>query len=198
MQNKFYGDKRDIVKWGTLIHICRQWKVDMIIQVAFFRNDLERPKLTTNSGDVSIAEEVWSHFGRNITQVRSLGELANISIDVFDMVFDHRTREKYTDAVLARIESIESQPKVVFLDPDTGIAPTKIGVQHVSRDEIRRIWSALKTGDWLVLYQHLWHKKDCRQEARKRFISICGIADVEEFWSSRIAHDVVFLGCVKP
>ena len=44
--------------------------------------------------------------------------------------------------------------KVVLLDPDTGMEPTRRTESHVGRDEIEEVWRALSSHDWLVLYQH--------------------------------------------
>jgi len=44
MKDTWYGDRRDLVKWGTLVHLARSEQIMTVIQVAFLRKG-ERPPL---------------------------------------------------------------------------------------------------------------------------------------------------------
>jgi len=42
----------------------------------------------------------------------------------------------------------------VFLDPDTGLEPSKPDFKHTVESELAGIWSRMQKGDVLVFYQH--------------------------------------------
>ena len=67
--------------------------------------------------------------------------------------FDPKERDTYLRMVVAMLNA-DNRRKVVLLDPDTGIAPSKQTGDHIGLDEIRSVWEALCRRDWLVLYQH--------------------------------------------
>ncbi len=37
MRNQWYGDKRDLIKWGVLVHLVKDRKLKKILQVAYFK-----------------------------------------------------------------------------------------------------------------------------------------------------------------
>ena len=47
MQDTWYGDHRDVVKWGTLVHLARSEEIRTIVQVAFLRC-AQHPTLETD------------------------------------------------------------------------------------------------------------------------------------------------------
>ncbi len=55
---------------------------------------------------------------------------------------------------LAVVENYADRSKVVLLDPDTGIEPGRATAKHATTTEVSIIWQALRSGDWLVVYQH--------------------------------------------
>jgi hypothetical protein len=83
---------------------------------------------------------------------------------------------------------------VVFLDPDTGIAPEQsVGLKHVTGDEIHRVFSMLPSGDVLVFYQHARHKLGWLDETRKQFCEAIGQTDgVQTYTCKSLASDVAF------
>ena len=37
MRDKYYTDKRDLIKWGVLLHLAEEYSLQRIIQVAYLR-----------------------------------------------------------------------------------------------------------------------------------------------------------------
>ena len=98
MQDIWYGDRRDRVKWGALVHLARTQRLSKIVQVAFYR-DLHNPRLQTDEGMVPIPKEVWNHFS-NLRNIQKLEELISIEIIVLDRTFKPRERRQYIRQVI--------------------------------------------------------------------------------------------------
>jgi hypothetical protein len=160
MQDRFYGDNRDLVKWGTLLALARQYEVKHILQVLYYRpnvwNRTERryewERIKVDEQEVEIAPEVTQHF-RDVNLIRNLK--SSVPIEVLNEVIDH-DRGKYLESITTAIQTRNDRPGIVFLDPDTGLQPPNggHGFTHVLNHELTRIWESLSAGDVLVFYQH--------------------------------------------
>jgi len=194
MRDKWYADNRDLVKWGALVHLAQKYGIQRIVQVAYYRADAEMPKLNVdNQPPVDLPSSVWNHF-RNLKLIHSLSEDTHITIDVLNDPFEKRF--EYHRNILNKIKSYED-PKIVFLDPDTGLAPKNAKLEHVLEEELRDLWNSLRTNDWLVLYQHEWRKKGWNVLAKERFQKVCNPSSAfHNFTSEKLASDVVLL-CAK-
>jgi hypothetical protein len=191
MQTQWYGDKRDVVKWATLVHMCTEHKLKGVIQVPF-RNDAEFDHaLSIDGRPHKFPKVVWRHF-RDLQHIEGLGQRADLQIHIVRDQFRHDQRDAYVEKVCRTVAKFAHCPKVVILDPDTGIAPKTAGVRHVRVEEIKKLWRHLKNGDWLVLYQHASRSKGWRSAHRRKFASACGGASVRTYDCKTIAHDVVF------
>ena len=86
----------------------------------------------------------------------------------------------------------ETGPKVVLLDPDTGMSNSKPKLEHVGPSEIRRFIGALRPGDCLALYQHsqAQHRLDWLSSTKNAFAACCDNREVIEITSKRTAYDV--------
>lgn len=191
MQTQWYGDKRDVVKWATLIHLCKEQGLGIIVQVPFLNDAEFSHKLCINKQPQQFPKSVWSHF-RDLKHIEELGRHKNLDIHIIDGQFKHAEREAYINKVCETVGRYVEFPKAVFLDPDTGIAPQKPDARHVMIGEIEKVWRRLKRGDWLVLYQHALRKKDWRTTQRKKFARVCGDVPVRTYDCGTMAHDVVF------
>ena len=194
MKDTWYADQRDLVKWGTLAHLAERHSLAAIVQVAYLRPGT-RGALLNGKGEVPISPAVWSFF-RDVTAVRSLGDLLHRRIVVIDAPFIPQRRRQYRKNVVESVRSVASA-KIVLLDPDTGIAPAKPSGKHVTTEDIAAVWEALQSGDWLAVYQHQSRSKTWKHDARDRFASVCG-NDVELYSAPKIAADVLFLATRKP
>lgn len=125
MQDIWYADNRDLVKWATLYHLAHIFKGSRIIQIAFYRKEKKFGKIIINGQDKEIPEEVISHF-RDIHKIRDIK--FKVPVEVFDLIFEYKKEEvKYRhDYFLSAIEWLRGYRKeksIVFLDPDTGLQP---------------------------------------------------------------------------
>jgi hypothetical protein len=164
MRSEWYGDKRDLVKWGTLVHLCQEHGIKKIIQVPFLAKESGCDlMLLTDDNQVDFPRAVWQHF-RDIKQIDALGKSIGLDIKVVPDEFSHQKRSNYFERIQVLAQSTE-ESKVVFLDPDTGLEPEKCKAKHVSSAEIRAIWHCLRPGDLLALYQHASRQQDLEKKA---------------------------------
>jgi hypothetical protein len=194
MQGLWYGDRRDRVKWGALIHLAKTKGIRYIVQVAYFRHGAE-PILQTEEGEVPLPIEVWNHFS-DLRHIERLGDVTGKTITVLDQPFDPDIRHKYIGLIVSKLKEIES-PKIVFLDPDTGIEPENSRPEHVIKQDIREIWAALSEGDFLVVYQHADRTKTWRDDRGQKMSVACDNVPVKIILGTGIASDVAMLWCRK-
>lgn len=195
MRDQWYGDHRDLVKWGVLLHLARTYRVPKIIQVAYRRPDSTSPALISELGPAPIPPEVFGQF-RRLERITELGVAAGVSIEVLPDVFEPRSRAEYRRFVLGRLRDVADSSVVLFLDPDTGISSSDRSPAHVTPGDLGVFWSALRPSDWLVVYQHASRQADWLEKRRKDFQGACPEARALAFTSSEGARDVaLFAAC---
>jgi hypothetical protein len=149
MQDQWYGDKRDLVKWGVLLELTRRHRLKHILQVLYHRPSTWE-QLEIDGEQVELPAAVVKHF-RDATSISSMQ--CSARVEVVSEAFGDRNA--YLQIVLQRIKSRAQRPSIVFLDPDTGLEPAGgAGLQHVLDSEVGRIWDVLSAGDVLGFYQH--------------------------------------------
>jgi len=149
MRDQWYGDNRDLVKWGVLLELSRNFARPHILQVLYLRPS-EWGNLEIDGEIRPLPKEVRQHF-RSVKAIQQM--TSEVQIELIHEEF--RDRNLYLDQVKERIRSRQIHPGVVFLDPDTGLEPAgHAGLQHVFNRELTAIWGALTPGDVLVFYQH--------------------------------------------
>jgi hypothetical protein len=195
MRTLWFGDNRDLIKWSVLLHIARNEKAQEIVQICFL-NSHEFENVTLDGETRGVPPEVIRHF-RSIRSVE--GFCADIAIRVFDRHFD--ARSEYLRAALAFIKQSDLQ-RVLFLDPDTGLAPPRFGAEHVTPEEVGHYWRALARQDVLVLYQHQTNRTGAPwiENKREEFASAIGVEPslIKIAKGEAIARDVVFYYVLKP
>lgn len=193
MQGLWYGDRRDLVKWGTLIHLAKANGIYWIFQVAYLRH----LKLKTEEKDIELPKEVWNHFS-DLRHIKSLGDATGLEIIVLDQTFNPLKRHYYISSISLNLKEIKTQ-KIVFLDPDTGIAPKKAKAEHVTEEDMKDIWAVLLNDDLLVVYQHANRTKTWLSERIKKMSSALAINkdDIKHIYSKAIAPDMAMLWCQK-
>jgi len=135
MQDKWYGDNRDLAKWGVLLHLAGEYKAATILQVAYLRKS-EWRALNVDGVPVSIPGQVLGHF-RRVQNIKRLK--AGPEIEVLDTVF--KDRKSYTAGVVKRVGQDHPGRQIIFLDPDTGLEPAgRAGLQHVLASDLKAIW----------------------------------------------------------
>ena len=135
MQNKYYADNRDLIKWGVLIRLAEWYNLSRIIQIAYLRPSTFG-MIDMAGQQTELPPQVITHF-RNIRNITTLHN--EISITVFDHAFDARI--PYHEAVSKYLAQFVTELRLVFLDPDTGLEPAgKANLKHVLGTEARAIW----------------------------------------------------------
>lgn len=196
MKHRWYGDPRDLVKWGSVMRIAKEDRLRWIVQIAFLTKDDCIPSVANSSGARPLDGHVLSHF-RDIGLVAGLGKKSGIPINVFDEPFLHQKRSAYVARAAAAIREQSGGPGLVLLDPDTGLS-TRPKSEHVSPDEVTEFWECLRPRDWLVLYQHADRTRDWRSRRRDEYAKAVPGASVDTFWSPDGAKNVAFFAARKP
>jgi len=194
MQGLWYGDRRDRVKWGALIHLAKTRAITRIVQVAYYRDGTD-PILETPEGRVPMPVQVWEHFS-DLRNIERLARATDTSIVVLDQPFQPLHRPEYIASVVHRLTVVHS-PKIVFLDPDTGIEPSAADPEHVAKTDLERIWAALLPNDVLAVYQHADHTGTWLHERARKMTEACGGMPVHSILGPGIASDVAMLWCAK-
>ena len=196
MKDQWYGDKRDLIKWGGIVHLCNKTGIKHVLQVAYYRESTP-PRLSFDGLKEDIPIEVCEHF-RDIEDIKRLGKKAGLIIDVVKNEFRQANRKEYNTYICKRIQK-QTNRQTVFLDPDTGLASRNAKEEHVKSDEVSMIWKSVKRGDVLVLYQHSFRDSDWKSIRRKQIAEACGIdrSKVKKWEDPLSASDVVFFFCEK-
>ena len=196
MRDQWYGDQRDLVKWGVLLNLAKDHAAQRILQVTYYRPSEWKP-VEIDGQERPIPEAVLRH----LRDVRNIGDLSDRPrIEVLETPFvDRRT---YRETVLRAIaRRHEADTCVVFLDPDTGLAPRTAGFKHVLDSEVSEIWQHMVPGDVLVVYQHQPNRNSTpwiapKREQFERALELPhGTAKVAT--GRAIARDVAFFYCRK-
>ena len=195
MRDKWYGDARDVVKWGVLAELARRYGASHILQVLYYRSTTW-PTLTIDGERVALAQSV-------LAQLRSCARVAGIqcgvTVELFDEPFERR--DEYHRRLIQRLATRTATPSVVLLDPDTGLAPRNPDLGHVLDSEARAVWDTLSPGDVLVMYQHQTNRNNSPwiEPKRIQFERALGVADGSSkvAQAPEIARDVVLLFALK-
>jgi hypothetical protein len=204
MRNEWYGDKHDLVKWGTILYLASNPPAG-ILQVAMLRPDAKNGFSLKEKGPQGnrvhpISERVFEHFRaiRNIACLRR-------HIVIYDRPFladdeeGQDGRGRYFMGVRERIKRAGRRRLVVLADPDTGIRPRRLGRQHIAAEELRQLYLAIKDGDTLVLYQHRRRCHDWLDVTLREFARSIGVQvnKVRVFQCFKLASNVALFAITK-
>lgn len=199
MKDQWYGDNRDLVKWGVLLHLARNHGASRIIQVAYWRPSAW-PLLQIGGDEYEIPDIVHAHFRK----LRAVTELSKEpQIQVINTEFSDR--RAYTQHVSNEIANHAGECCLVFLDPDTGLEPRNPGREHVLESELGEIWRQMSPDSILVFYQHRVRERGWIERKRKQFERALGpgrnTAEVATGFTvkgkQKIVLDVAFFFCQK-
>ncbi|MGA3102593.1 MAG: hypothetical protein ABSD61_12090 [Terracidiphilus sp.] len=199
MRDKWYGDKRDLVKWATLIELAQRFGSKHILQVLYYRPTAWM-KVEVDGKNIEIPIEVTTH----LRDVRAIcGMKCDPQIELVEVEFDNDKRQEFLETLKETIKSRIKLPGIVFLDPDTGLEPEsgRFGPTHVRSVELLEIWESLSVGDVLVLYQHQTNRKgvDFVGPKKRQFAQAIGttVERAKHAYAPSIARDVAFLFAEK-
>jgi len=197
MRDIWYGDNRDLVKWAILCHLAEDFNASRILQILFYRSDCYK-QVIIDGEKRDIPKAVIQHF-RNVQKIRLLE--SKIPIEVFAKEFKDGGRQDYLQEVTRWLRNFPKEKLIVFLDPDTGLQPRKVGLEHVSEEEANKIWDALKPGDVFVFYQHQTNRsgKDWIGPKGKQLANAMNLGEdkLKLARGPEIARDVIFFYAQK-
>jgi hypothetical protein len=196
LKHQWYGDHRDLVKWGTLLQLAAAQGIRSIIQIAFLTPDDTPVLLSSELGESPLAPRVLHHF-RNLERISDLCGPKGPRVHVFGAPFAARSRHAYVHAAIEAIKAVAERPLVALLDPNTGIAERLASSKHVMDTEVWEFWSSLNPSDWLVLYQHAARQKTWLETRRAAFANALGRPPVLTFRAINGARDVVFFAACR-
>lgn len=182
------------MKWGAVLHLATQHDIRRILQVAYFQAS-SPPVLEADGVASPMPLAVWRHF-RDLHQVQGLARTSSLDISVIDWPFSHRGRAEYSERLVKHLAELGG-PKLVLLDPDTGIAPKSYDARHVTRQEVAAAWHSLRPRDWLLLYQHARRSKSWVQDTLAEFNTCCGGARATILRSRSAAPNVVLFAAAR-
>jgi hypothetical protein len=176
MRDVWYSDRRDLVKWASVAATARSARIKEVIWVALLPQNRE-----ASGQQVALkrrfgvrGEVVWRYF-RDMHDIVSLGHELGIKITLADDDLASLTRDKYVLALADQLKRRRTRC-VVFVDPDTGIAPDKrASLAHISTKHLAQVWDALKPEDWIVVYQHGDRTKDWLTRRMALFSKVTGV-----------------------
>jgi len=200
MRHEFVGDDRDLFKWSLILDLAEPDKT--VVYVPMARPD-ERLR---SANDHHLRDDVKRYFRENRMNAVEAMCPSRISVASWDH-YTNENREAYFDGVcrlLAR--DVSGTPRVVFLDPDTGMEPPRSSAKHVHvRDaSLKDVWQSMRRDDILVVYQHapLSKKDGWIAERKAQFAGAIGVEppsvelrpklDVCFFWSTKSALVATF------
>ena len=196
MRDQWYGDPRDLVKWGVLLHLAQSYSVKRILQVAYLRPS-KWGQISIDGRKHTIPEPVVNHF-RNVCNILEMP--CEPRVEVIDSPF--QDRDRYRQVIIDEVA--RQHPCIVFLDPDTGLEPDRRpGLEHVLASEVEHIWNNMVTGDVLAFYQHQTNRngRPWIEPKRKQFEKALKLArgSVKVAVGSEIAgaRDVAIYYCQK-
>lgn len=198
MRDRWYSDKRDLVKWAALVHLAQESRASTIVQVAFYKSEPATWRLKRNDKHLAFPSVIQEHF-RRLKNIAGLATAARIQVRVYDSAWPGSSREHYIEDVIRELHGFGTAQFIAFLDPDTGIAPKNSGTSHVRHREVKAIFDALKPRDWLAFYQHAWRRPGWIRITRRRFASATGVPGgrVLTFSCKDVAKDVVLFAIEK-
>jgi len=151
MQDFWYADHLDLIKWGILFRLADSLHAKRILQLTFNPRNKKFDRVVIDGREDDIPEEVMAHF-RDLSKIECVSE--KVRVGVFDPPFKKKQRDSYLEAACAFLSEFSRECCIVFLDPDTGLEPENPTLKHVLQKEARKIWDAMKPDDVFAFFQH--------------------------------------------
>jgi hypothetical protein len=120
-------------------------------------------------------------------------------IEIILDIYKHGNRREYFEKVTNKLANRTGPNRfVVLLDPDNGIAGTSQKSLHVCKAEISCVWSAMRHGDALLIYQHQFRDQEWASKRRQALASALHLAqDKIRLIRWKLVRDVCFFELTK-
>jgi hypothetical protein len=154
MQDFWYADHLDLIKWGILFRLADSLHAKRILQLTFNPRNKKFDGLVIDGREDDIPQEVIAHF-RDLSKIGCVS--GKVRVSVFDSPFKKKERDSHLEAACAFLSEFSQERCIVFLDPDVGLEPQtgkSRELKHVREKEAQQIWDATKAGDGFAFFQH--------------------------------------------
>ncbi len=160
MQDRWFGDNRDLVKWGAVSYLSNQYPQHTVCPILYYtiprgqgNENLELTHSNGTSQKIGFSQFILNIFPRNCFLYYNI---LTCIINKFIQPLLIQISNNYLQDIKNYLNKIP-HPCIVFLDPDTGIEPSSGGNnKHARKAHIKHIWdNILKKDDILAIYQHI-------------------------------------------
>lgn len=199
MRHQWYGDNRDLVKWGAMFHLVEAPTPTRLLYVPMLTPDDPAPSTLALNGRHPLSTQVCAFF-RDVAHIARLQWPAHVTFDMVPGPMDDRVGYFGRTARAIDGATRDVARLLVLLDPDTGIAPASGGgSKHVRPAELAGVYGRLRAGDVLAVYQHRWRDKGWLGSAKGRLAAAVGVSvqSVLSFACPEVAADVAVLALEK-
>ena len=198
MRTEWYGDKKDVVNWVSLLSFAKRKGIKHIFYVVMCTDTIQDMPNEGNPYERAVAEFFDRH--KDLRRTKELGMGHGIRINVWMKQFSNEGRAAYFKEVHKKMRASKRRT-VWFFDPDTGIKPrSQRGEKYVNEEDLKCAVEALKPGHYLACYQHSQKQSDPRWQNtnRKKLAraSCKKVSDVKMF-TSNYSNEAIILAVRK-
>jgi hypothetical protein len=191
MRKQWFGDSRDYVKWSCVR--AEAGDTFAVVYGPMLRND-------SFSGE-KLDQGVVDFFDRH-KDFSALSELFPAGYEHLLDIYERKKSADYFDRLARLIRRVQNHSQVVvFLDPDTGVAPKSgAGDEHLNHGDIRKVCELLRTGEKLIVYQHASRSENWRKIAHEKLAPLAIESRTilsQPFYEDGTAKDVCFFTFTK-
>ncbi|HEY3325116.1 MAG TPA: hypothetical protein VGP72_31975 [Planctomycetota bacterium] len=183
MRHQFYADRNDVEKWTLLLRLAKEhgasifWGVMLTSDVGNTHGGNWSSVAGADPAVVAFFDEERRRISagepRDLTRVALLAEACGLPLRLFPDIYPggESAQNKYVRELLVDLAEVTGR-RVVFLDPDNGLAGKNATDAHVRPEHLQEVWDALRTGDVLVLYQHGYRVADWPEVKRTQVAEV--------------------------
>jgi hypothetical protein len=199
MNERYYADDRDLVKWSAVLHAAKEARICEVFYVAMYTHDSRNApwvRIRCGATTFDVHGCVWQHF-RSPDDVKRLSRTAGIKLRMITERFSAQSRDTYFDNAASWIGSFKGR-KLVLVDPDTGVSEqgSRASRTHVTTQDLSVLWARLQPRDVLLVYQHTWRDRDWIDRAAARLQRIVG-SRVRTYRADSGIRDAVLLAATR-
>lgn len=209
MKNQWYADNKDIPKWSALARLLPEQRTAcLVLYVPMLRPSPPLPHLLKNGASCGAVDPLVATHFRDVGSLRSLAANLRVTWTAVESPFSESDRTGYFRRVCEVMTDHRGHGSVVVLvDPDNGIAPRTPGDDpeaYVNADDLHVVFSSLRQGDRLAVYQHVFRGGDDArlvQHARARLSDALNAwpnLTIDDYRMPDLTREAVVLAVEKP
>jgi hypothetical protein len=174
VQNRFYGDRKDVIKWSLALNAALP--TSQIVHVAMMRpddggapgRDFGNPGPVARNDAVRYFAQEREAFGAN-PGLRTADRIVNLDhrIRFVSGMYAYAPQMAYFAEIAHHwLPAAENGHSVVLVDPDNGVRQNGAANNRngrVSPAELALVWEAMNLGDVLIVYQTPWRWDPAQQ-----------------------------------